>query len=219
MKIIIKFLFLLLLMFNFSCDSIIVDDTADSDSTEESTDTAEAEDTSYKYTDYEKYVLDEVNYARTKPAAYAEERLLSYYNSGKDNGSYLDIKSYSALSALELQNQLNEAARKYAKFLADNDKWGHEENGTPSERCKKEGYLKFTGENIAAGSYPNMDGNKLPKEAAVEFVLQWIIDEGIVGVGHRKNIMGSKHKKLGVGFASNASSSMKNYTVQDFGGE
>ncbi len=169
------------------------------------------------YTDFQKAMLEEVNFARTKPAEYAEQRLKSYFDSGKDNGAYTYMKAHSAVPAVELQNQLCSAAQKYAKYMAAHNKFGHNENGSPSSRCKAEGYNNYSGENIAAGGWEKYNAETDFKKAAEAFVLMFIVDEGVPGVGHRKNIMNGIHKKLGVGFYRYEKSKYRNYVVQDFG--
>lgn len=164
---------------------------------------------------FRKKTLEEINFVRTNPSGYAEARLKSYYAKGLDNGAYNDIKSKSPVGKLELQSQLCSAASKYAKYLADHNVFGHEENGTPPQRCAAEGYHYFSGENIAAANHLNAETD--PENAAIEFLIWLIIDPGVPDLGHRKNIMLSKHRKLGVGFARNPSSKVVNFTVQDFG--
>ncbi|MFP4564570.1 MAG: CAP domain-containing protein, partial [Spirochaetia bacterium] len=129
----------------------------------------------------------------------------------------LDMKSRQAVPAVSLQDQLTRAAMGYAEYLADNDVFGHEENGTPVDRCEAEGYFHFSGENLAAGNSLGMDGANNPDEAAIVFVRLLIIDEGIPDVGHRVNIMLSVHRSVGIGYAKNFNSDYVNYTVQDFG--
>jgi hypothetical protein len=160
---------------------------------------------------------DELNFARTTPSAYAEDRLLDDYHGGTDNGAYLDMKGRTQVPAVSLQDQLIRAAMDYAVFLADNNVFGHEENGTPEERCEAAGYYYFTGENLAAGNSPGLDAAVNPEEAAIEFVRILIIDAGIPDVGHRENIMAEVHRSVGIGYAQNFHSDFVNYTVQEFG--
>ena len=162
-------------------------------------------------------MLEELNFARTTPLLYAEERLRSDYENKTDNGSYLELKKTSPVNAITLNQNLTEAADDYSKYLAVNNKWGHYENGSPSERCEAAGYDNFSGENIAAAGYFSHNIENNPEEAAIEFMLQWIIDEGVPGVGHRKNILSNQHNVVGIGYHSDESSNYTNYSVQDFG--
>ncbi|HYH05243.1 MAG TPA: CAP domain-containing protein [Bacillota bacterium] len=162
---------------------------------------------------FQQAVLEEVNFARTNPSGYAKERLTS----GTDNGAYEDMMQRTVVGALELENNLCNAASKYAQYMAENNVFGHEEYSKPAERCKAVGYNYFSGENIAAGGSNNLNAEQNPTQAAAEFVKMLIIDKGVASLGHRNNIMSSSHKKLGVGFARNTSSTYVNYMVQDFG--
>ena len=162
-------------------------------------------------------ILDEINHIRTDPSGYAETRLKSYYDSSTDNGAYTDIKSRNAVGSLELQDQLCSAASKYAQYLAENNVFGHYENGSPAERCEAEGYDYYSGENIGAGSYSYYNAEDDPVTAAEEFIVMWVIDMNVQGVGHRENIMSSTHKKLGAGFFRDTDSTYENYAVLDFG--
>jgi uncharacterized protein YkwD len=169
------------------------------------------------FTLFQESILDEINYIRTDPSGYAEIRLKSYNDSGTDNGAYTDIRSRSAEEPLELQDQLCSAASKYAQYLAENNVFGHYENGDPAERCEAEGYDYYSGENIGAGSYNYYNAENDPVTAAEAFIVMWVIDMNVVGVGHRENIMSSTHKKLGAGFFRDTDSTYENYAVLDFG--
>ncbi len=171
-----------------------------------------------QYTLFQKKMLEEINFARTNPVEYAEDRLKEAYKKGKDNGAYQDLKKQSAKKALQLNPLLCNAAMKYAQYMAEKGVFGHNYNGSPFDRMKKEGYsYSYAGENIACGSYPSQDGNSDPETAARNFVVLWIIDEGVAGVGHRKNILDPNYKEVGVGFFHNKNSAYVNYAVQDFG--
>ncbi len=167
--------------------------------------------------DFQYYVLEELNYVRTNPIEYAENRLKSYHDSNNDNGAYDDIKGRSSVGALSLNKNLNKAANDYARYLAKNDVFGHYEYKTPSERCEDAGYSNYSGENLAAGSYSYYNVELDSQEAAISFVRALIIDEGVPSLGHRNNIMSSNHKVVGIGYYYDNNSTYKNYHVQDFG--
>ncbi len=93
--------------------------------------------------------LNEVNFIRSNPSGYAEARLKGPYNDGVDNGAYNDIKNRGSVPTVELEDKLISAAKKYAQFLAENNVMGHYENGEPPDRCEAEGYIYFSGENLA----------------------------------------------------------------------
>lgn len=166
---------------------------------------------------FRKAMIEEINMARTEPQRYAAERLKSYYDLGDDNGAYNELMAFTAVPALSEQEQLTAAADKYAQFLAVNNLFSHTADGSPNERCKREGYEYYSGENIAAGSYSVYSVEADPETAAREFILMWIIDEGIEGVGHRRNILREGNIRIGIGYHYDANSTYKNYAVQDFG--
>ena len=190
--------------------------TATTDTTSTSTSGSTTTPTS-GYVTFQDAMLAEINLARTQPVKYATQRLTGEYNSGTDNGAYNDLISLSAVSALTLNDLLTTSATKYAKYMADNNVFGHTENGTPQSRAQAEGYTGSVGENIAAGSYPSYNADSDPNGAAIAFVKLLIIDTGISGVGHRKNILSSSYKVVGIGFYQNTASKFDNYLVQDFG--
>lgn len=169
------------------------------------------------FTLFQESILDEINFIRTDPSGYAETRLKPYYDTSSDNGAYTDIKSRNAEEPLELQGQLCSAASKYAQYLAENNVFGHYENGSPAERCEAEGYDYYSGENIGAGSYNYYNAEDDPATAAEAFIVMWVIDMNVVGVGHRENIISSTHKKVGAGYFRDIGSTYENYAVLDFG--
>ena len=182
-----------------------------------SSDAASSNSSPSDFTLFQESILDEINFIRTDPSGYAEVRLKSYYDSGTDNGAYTDIKSRNAEEPLALQGQLCSAASKYAQYLAEHNVFGHYENGSPGERCEAEGYDYYSGENIGAGSYNDYNAEDDPATAAEAFIVMWVIDMNVAGVGHRENIMSSTHKKLGAGFFRDTGSTYENYAVLDFG--
>ncbi len=206
----------LLLTLLVSCDTPVGNTETDTDATSDESTENPDEDLSLEER-FRNKMLEELNFARTTPSLYAEERLLTDYEKNTDNGSYLDLKNTSPVNAITLNQDLTEAADGYSKYLAVNNKWGHYENGSPSERCEAAGYDNFSGENIAAAGYFSHNIENDPENAAIEFILQWIIDEGVAGVGHRKNILSTSHNVVGIGYHYDSSSTYKNYSVQDFG--
>ena len=202
---------LFMLTINIGCSGS--EDSSDSSQS----DSSQSDSFPSDFTQFQESILDEINNIRTDPSGYAETRLKSYYDSSTDNGAYTDIKSRNAVGSLELQDQLCSAASKYAQYLAENNVFGHYENGSPAERCEAEGYDYYSGENIGAGSYSYYNAEDDPVTAAEEFVVMWVIDMNVDGVGHRENIMSSTHKKLGAGFFRDTNSTYENYAVLDFG--
>ena len=183
----------------------------------DSSDSLPSDPFSSDFTQFQESILDEINFIRTDPSGYAEIRLKPYYDSSSDNGAYTDIKSRNAEEPLDLQGQLCSASSKYAQYLAENSVFGHYENGSPAERCEAEGYDYYSGENIGAGSQSYYNATDDPSSAAEAFIVMWVIDMNVVGVGHRENIMSSTHEKLGAGFFRDTDSAYENYAVLDFG--
>ena len=130
-----------------------------------------------KLSEFRKYMLDEVNFVRTKPAEYAETRLLAYKKISTDNGAYDYLKKVKPVKALVLNEMLNSAALEYAELMARKDVFGHYANGTPFERAKKAGYrYSAMAENIACGSEYHYNAMTHAESSAIGFVRMLIID-------------------------------------------
>ena len=169
------------------------------------------------FTTFEEASLAEINFLRTDPAGYAETRLADDYAAGTDNGAYLDVRSRQPVSALTLHSVLGTVADDYAEFMATADVFGHYERLTPKERCEEAGYFHYSGENLAAGSYPEQNAEADPKAAAIAYVEMLVIDEGVPSLGHRENLLASGHRVVGIGFHRDTDSTYHNYYVQNFG--
>lgn len=167
---------------------------------------------------FQQYMLDEINFARTKPAEYTESRLKAFNDHSTDNGSYQYLKNLTPVTALSFSNALNQSATKYAVFLANNNLIGHDADGTPLSRAIREDYTgSLLGENIAGASDNLFNATLNPQSAAIGFVSLLIIDDGVADFGHRLIMLNSKYKIVGIGFGRNTASIYINYTVQDFG--
>jgi uncharacterized protein YkwD len=101
--------------------------------------------------------------------------------------------------------------------MATHNVFGHYERLTPAERCAEAGYEFYSGENLSAGSFPAYHAEADPETAAIAFVEMLVIDEGVVGVGHRENLLNDLHRVVGIGFHRDTESTYHNYYVQDFG--
>lgn len=179
---------------------------------------------------FQQSTLNEINLVRQCPNDYITQRLgenLQSYSQcyRGDNGLTEDLKKHVAISTpLTLDDKINSASMKYAKFLHDNNKFGHFENGSPSDRCQAEGYPSC-GENLA--SYGSTQGftekywnAQIDAErSGKSFVLQLLIDCDYPGVGHRKNILKTSYKKLGSGYYQGLDPRglLKHLHVQNFG--
>jgi uncharacterized protein YkwD len=106
--------------------------------------------------------------------------------------------------------ELNETARYFAEFMAENDKYGHTADGQrPSERASDHGYdYCIVSENIAYQySSLGFEGNELPRK----FVAGWRKSPE-----HRKNMLDRDVTETGVAIAKSKESNTY-YAVQMFG--
>lgn len=160
-------------------------------------------------------MLKEINFLRTNPQGYAEQRLKPYYDKRDDNGAYNDVKNTKAVQSLKLNTKLIASAEHYADVLAKKNKLSHSFGGSLGDRLKSFDYNWMgCGENIAYGSYPYLNVEKDAKETAIRYVLMYVIDKNVKGVGHRKNLLNPSWKEVGVGFSKNSSNF---FNAQQFG--
>ncbi len=112
--------------------------------------------------------------------------------------------------ALARREQLDEAAREFARFLAESEKFSHEADGSnPEERATKHGYEPcIVAENIA---YEFSTTGFQTAELAQRFMESWKKSPG-----HRKNLLDPDLLEIGVGVAASKQSG-KFYAVQVFG--
>jgi uncharacterized protein YkwD len=106
--------------------------------------------------------------------------------------------------------KLTEAAADFARFMAENDKYGHNADGkTPAERAKAHGYeFCIVLENIA---YQYSSAGFATEELAKSFVEGWKESPG-----HRKNMLDPDVTETGVAVAQSEKSGY-HYAVQLFG--
>lgn len=111
----------------------------------------------------------------------------------------------AGLTPLALNNNLNQAAQKHSNRMARLNFFGHTDpyNGsTFQSRIRAAGYQGSSlAENIAAGQ----------SSAQQVFNTWW--NSG----GHRANLMDPAYRHMGLGYASNASSTYRHYWTQTFG--
>jgi uncharacterized protein YkwD len=108
------------------------------------------------------------------------------------------------------QDELMETARQFARFMAENDKYGHTADGRrPSERASEQGYAYcIVGENIA---YQFSERGFEGPELARRFVDGWKNSPE-----HRKNMLDGDMTQTGVAVARSDSNGAY-YAVQMFG--
>jgi len=151
-------------------------------------------------------VLEEVNYARTHPQAYARELRKQAYVGGVVGESEIGNEDVDALSEaiaflmrqkplppLKANEALAAAARAHARAQGRTWEVGHvsPDGATLSERLQAHGvWAGLAAENISYG-YDD------PREV----VRQLIIDSRVPGRGHRQNIFGVHYQAAGVSCA------------------
>ncbi|MBF0314062.1 MAG: hypothetical protein HQK50_01170 [Oligoflexia bacterium] len=167
---------------------------------------------------FQNYVLQETNFARTRPQDYARTRLSSEYSSHTDNGAYEQLNTKTAVPALILDARINEVSMSYANLLAQQGVITHYLNGTdPFSRCSESSYHYPCSENLSAHNAPEYNASTNPEQAAIAFIKQLIIDNNVANDGHRENIFDTTIKAMGIGFAQNTTTQEVNYFVQNFG--
>ncbi|QDT39850.1 CAP domain-containing protein [Stratiformator vulcanicus] len=120
------------------------------------------------------------------------------------------FRSEHERDALKKNDKLNEAAVEFAKFMAENDEYGHEADGSkPHERVAATGYeYCHTSENIALQF--RSKGFKTA-DLAKRFAEGWINSEG-----HRRNMLHPAVTQTAVAIRQSEKSG-KYYAVQLFG--
>lgn len=128
-------------------------------------------------------VIDEMNYARTKPMEYVDKRLKPLVtNEINTYQSFLaecisEMESMKALQPLTYNEACYLAAKEWVEKSGPKGTVGHENNF--AERITKNGLAwKAAGENCSYGI-------ATPKE----IVIQLLVDSGVESRGHRKNIL------------------------------
>ncbi len=162
----------------------------------------------------ERAVVDELNIVRTKPQEYAK-RLQEYrrYFKGKlfQFPGRIPLKTKEGVKAMDdairalattpqlvpLQSSLglSKAARVHVDDSGAKGLIGHigSDRSTPSERAKRFGQRSrgIMGENCSYGP-----------DNARDIVMQLLIDDGMLGREHRKNILNPAYNLVGVAFGS-----------------
>ena len=152
--------------------------------------------------DLEVAVLDEINFARTNPAAYARDmmRQPASYGSGyaesfaeQDPAAFDEAIDFlmrqQPLAPLSDDARLDAAARDHAAAQGPTGAVGHDSRGSgPAQRMRSRGvWAGLAAENI---SY----GYRTPRQV----VQQLIVDSGVPGRGHRQNLFGRNYQSAGV---------------------
>lgn len=143
--------------------------------------------------DFEREVVREMNLARTNPNRYAEivETRMRGSRGHTHNGAVREavrfLRRSKPLPPLKVSEGLSEGARLHVALQGPTGKAGHGRSG-PAERVEKFGqWLGALGENIYYG-----------RADARGVVVALIVDDGVQGRGHRKNIFSAYYRVVGV---------------------
>lgn len=135
----------------------------------------------------------------------------AYGNQASGSNAYVssledDLKNTSGLAMYEPEKSLMEAAAYHANDMSVNDFFDHDSSDGTDFGDRVYGFYdgNAIAENISAG-----------KNTALGVVLQLLVDDGVSSLGHRKNILSSKYKAIGVKTVTHKT--WRSVTVQDFG--
>lgn len=136
-------------------------------------------------------VLDELNFARARPAEYARE-LRRELNRSDDPAAVEEaidfLERQASLPPLESDRRVAAAARQHAQAQGARGDVGHGAAGGLGQRLRGQGvWAGLSAENISYGF-----------DDARDVVRQLIIDSGVPGRGHRRNIFASGYQLAGV---------------------
>lgn len=163
----------------------------------------------------EKAVVAEHNLVRSDPAAYAphlEKWLVYYRGKRRELPGRRPITTTEGVEAVEEairfllmakplpplvpSKGLSLGARDHVLDSGDRGRMGHEgsDGSEPGDRANRHGeWYGRVGENIVYGGAD-----------AREFVIRLLIDDGVAGRGHRKNIFNPDYRVIGVAFGSHS---------------
>lgn len=158
---------------------------------------------------FEREVLVMTNAVRMAPGAFRDA-----YIAGT---SILSESAYPAVAPLLYNQDLSRGARFHSVDMAKNCGMIHNSCDGTTFAVRVSSFYKGSSsiaENIATG-----------KTTGLQTVIQWLRDDvqnvpaadGSGNDGHRKNMMNSLYKVLGVGYAYNASRQWYHFWTQDFG--
>jgi len=150
-----------------------------------------AKDCSYLSED-EKKVVFYTNLVRMNPKLFAETYLQQYLDSAEvEKSSYVtslkkDLASAKKANALVPLKELYESAESHAIKMGTSGREGHADYDKRLKKVEKK-YSEYTGENCDYGFQNPLD-----------ILIDLLIDEGVSGYGHRKNILNSTYYYIGV---------------------
>jgi len=195
----------LLILFIFSSHFIIAQNGASGYSNEANS--AEKE----KYLSAEeKQVIYYLNLVRSNPALFEKTYLKKYLDSTKLNNNYTKsliktLKETKSMGILKPSKDLFEVAKDHAIKFGKAGKIGHD-NFKLRMKPLNDTYNYVLAENCDYGN-----------DKALDIVMSLLIDDGIADYGHRKNILDSKFKFIGISIQPHKKHDIN--CVMDFGGE
>lgn len=147
----------------------------------------------------ERAILAELNLVRQNPSNYAAQVMKHYRNSSAAaDECYRELLQTKKMAAFEFETGLYQAADWFVQYQAKSGAIGHDSSvqgyRTPGDRISQFGIWNGSwGENISYGY-----------NEARAIVVQLLIDDGVPGRGHRKNILNPSFKKIGIATGSHA---------------
>lgn len=155
-----------------------------------------------------KSIIESINKARTSPSQVRDllnERLTCFedkivqvgnqkFQTQEGSTAVDDCKSYfegtEAVSTLESCSNLTKIAEDHADYLSKSGETGHSNNNGENflERLKAVGKWKGQVGELLAFQY----------QTANEFLLHWLINDGLKNRGDRLQILNSEYRKVGV---------------------
>jgi uncharacterized protein YkwD len=140
----------------------------------------------------ERAVLDEINYVRANPRAYADELRRSEPLYGEDpdalHEAIAELQRQRPLPPLTGDERIDDAARDHASAQGARGSVGHGAAGGLGQRLRKYGvFAGMSAENISYGyDHPR------------DVVRQLVVDSRVPGRGHRRNILSTGYSAAGV---------------------
>jgi hypothetical protein len=136
----------------------------------------------------EKDAIKYINLARLYPKQFAENEVKNYYGPAK-YGDYLKNSTYRTSLMTTLKNMQAVGALTFNQAMYDNAKCLRVEQG----KSGAEGHVRVncTKKNWAECCSYGMDTGK-------DIALQWLIDDKISSLGHRKICLDGKYTKTGL---------------------
>ncbi|MBI1683000.1 CAP domain-containing protein [Caulobacter hibisci] len=137
-------------------------------------------------------VLDEINYVRANPQAYARELAQGRPAMGEDpdalDEAVAELQRQRPLPPLGADGRIDDAARDHVSAQAARGDVGHGAAGSLGLRLRKYGvYAGLSAENISYGYDEPRD-----------VVRQLVVDSGVPSRGHRRNILSTGYSLAGV---------------------